>query len=129
MAVAEFCKQCGTQKFRRNIACPDDRPDCLVLHYELYCPRCEELAEISADAKLERLILRKFREDYPGHHLSVCEDARARHPQGEDSTCGEGTCEIARLEAVIKCQHDKRVQYEWHDWTTLAELFEEMDAA
>jgi hypothetical protein len=112
VAVGEFCKDCGTQKFRRNIACPDGRSGCITLHYELYCPRCEGLAKLDADAKLERLILRKFREELhvcePQVHLAGCEQTRAKHVSGQDSTCGEGTCEIARLEAVVKCLHGYR---------------------
>lgn len=132
MAIDEFCRTCGTQMFKRTMPCPDGRSGCAVLHYQLYCPKCEHLAKIDADAKLERLILRKFREETWGGdaaHLAACEDARARHPQGEDSSCGEGTCEIVRIEAMIKCPHGKAAEFDWHDWGTLAELFKEMDRA
>jgi hypothetical protein len=128
VAIATHC-ECGGRFKKRQIHCPDGQSNCIVFHYQLICEDCEAIEKQQADAKVARLILRKFREENPDLHLSTCEQTRVVHPSGEDGSCGEGTCESVRLEGVVKCPHGQRRQFEWRGWSTMAELFEEMDEA
>jgi hypothetical protein len=88
-----------------------------------------------ADEKVERLILKMFRDrqgDCVGGgdvaHLRECDTALVDNVDGGDSFYGCDTgCSFVRLDAVIKCGCGQQVEWDYHEFGDLEGLFYEMD--
>ena len=83
----------------------------------------------SADELLNSFVLHQYKRDRnaPNRHLVECPEAIASNASGEDSRCGEGTCEMLNVWADISCPHGESVHYEWDDFGSFAELYDHLD--
>lgn len=112
----------------------------------------ERLLFDAADERLEAYLLRVLRGDsaaqdihsgYPDtsrwpevrdwrewvaivRHFHDCPSLTVDTAIGNDGMCGEGTCELAEIEAVARCEHRANlIRYEWR--ARLTDLFDEID--
>lgn len=82
-----------------------------------------------ADEKVSRLILKKFSEKQPEHHLASCPDREVIDPDVYEGggCCWCDTCgEYVELKAVVACPHE-RAEFEWGQFGELVELLAEME--
>lgn len=85
-----------------------------------------------ADELVQRLILRRYREDVAcglrlTKHLASCPDVEVVNPKATNGrySCDTG-CEYAGFEATIRCPHVNPVDYEWGDFGDIDMCIREM---
>ena len=82
-----------------------------------------------ADDLVRRLILRRFREEFPDSHLATCPDVGLADVGARDGKYGCDTgCEFARFEATVSCPHSESAEFEWGDFGEISYMIEDMEA-